>query len=113
MKQTILKIKNKNGNKEIDTIEIDAVYRISKMDVDYFAVCVTRTNAYVCIEDVERISGLCLKKCNDADAEDGRVFASINTIKKSMLKNKQQQNHDIIGIIENKISELKNKYKNT
>lgn len=113
MKQTVLKIKNKNEIKEIDSVEVDAIYRISKMNVDYFAVCITRTNAYVCVEDVERISGLCLRKCNDADTDDGRVFASINTIKKSMLKNKQQPNNDVIGIIENKISELKNKYKNT
>lgn len=114
MKQVVLKIRGKAEGKKVDATEIDLAYRISKMEVDYVAVCLTKTNAFLSIEDMFRISGLDVMKYGDAyTMHNNHPFVSMSIAKKMFMKSRIEFHHSFIETIEEKVIELRNRYKNS
>ena len=114
MKQVVLKIRGKSEGKKVDATEIDLAYRISKMEVDYVAVCLTKTNAFLSTEDMFRISGLDVMKYSDAyTMYNNHPFVSISIAKKAFIKSKVELHRSFIETIEEKVTELRNRFKNS
>lgn len=114
MKQVVLKIRGKAEGKKVNATEIDLAYRISKMEVDYVAVCLTKTNAFLSTEDMFRISGLDVMKYSDAyTMYNNHPFVSISIAKRMFMKSKSESHHSFIEAIEEKVTELRNRYRNS
>lgn len=84
-----VKSKSQKGQfNESPAIEVDVPFRHSKMDVSYFALFLTKTNAYLSVEDIGRIMEQDFSKHEDAVSYDDRALMAFGELKRMFNSNK-------------------------